>query len=172
MPPPNEFARAARQLQLPYADEDFNFDGINLELLVEVGQSCRDVGLIFMKTLEIPTASKISQICSYAADRGAVPEASGTAWARIAKTILGSLNIGYFVEIVLIAGLATLLCWEINGLLRGQPKYMGSCCLELLSRGRNMIQWPLSTRLLRRDAILSEDDTTDLLVSLFDGLSL
>ena len=119
MPPPNEFARAARQLQLPYADEDFNFDGINLELLVEVGQSCRDVGLIFMKTLEIPTASKISQICSYAADRGAVPEASSTALARIAKIIFGSLNIGYFVEIVLIAGLATLLCWEINGLLRG-----------------------------------------------------
>ncbi|KAM0798114.1 hypothetical protein BDR22DRAFT_823669 [Usnea florida] len=52
------------------------------------------------------------------ASQGAVPEASSTALARIAKIIFGSLNVGYFVEIVLIAGLATLLCWEINGLLR------------------------------------------------------
>lgn len=118
MPPPNELAQAARQLQLLYADEDYHFDSIDPELLVAVGRSCRDGGLILMETLEIPAGSTISQVCSYAANKGAVPEASSTALALSAKTTPGSLNIGYY-EIVVIAGVATVLCWEINGLLRG-----------------------------------------------------
>ena len=84
IPPPNEFAQAARQLQLPYVDEDYHFDNIDPELLVGIGRNCRDGGLIF----------KISQVCSYAASKGAVPEASGTALALSAKTTSGPLNIG------------------------------------------------------------------------------
>ena len=75
-------------------------------------------GLVLMRTLEIPIGSNISRLCSYAAIKGAVPKASGTALALSAKTNPESLNIGYF-KIVIIAGVATVLCWEMNGLLRG-----------------------------------------------------
>ena len=114
----NEFTKAAQRLQLPYADEDSNFNNIDPELLIAIGQGCRNQGLVLMKTLEIPIGSTISRLCTYAAIKGAVPKASDTALALSVKPNPESFNIGC-LKIVVIAGVATVLCWEINGLLRG-----------------------------------------------------